>query len=191
MQRIDIIRRVAEQDGLIVANIGFPARELFSVQDRPGNFYMLGSMGMASSIGLGLALNQPRPVYVIDGDGALLMNLGSLATIAREAPPNLCLVIVDNRVYGSTGNQPTARAEGTDIAALARAAGCPYVLEVKDEQELQNALTRISSAMTVIVAHTEPGNAEVPIIDLTPVEIKQRFMQHVEAMQQVLGNAGL
>jgi len=91
MQRIDIIRRVAERDGLIVANLGFPARELYSVHDRSGNFYMLGSMGLASSIGLGLAVSQSRPVYVIDGDGALLMNLGSLATIAREAPPNLCL----------------------------------------------------------------------------------------------------
>ena len=62
-------------------------------------------------------------MYVIEGDGALLMNLGTLVTIAREAPPNLCLIVIDNRVYGSTGNQPTARAEGTDLAALARAAG--------------------------------------------------------------------
>jgi sulfopyruvate decarboxylase subunit beta len=182
MQRIDIIRRVAEQDGLIVANIGFPARELFSVQDRPAHFYMLGSMGMASSIGLGLALSQPRPVYVIDGDGALLMNLGSLATIARETPPNLCLVIVDNRVYGSTGNQPTARAEGTDLAALARAAGCTHVVEATDELQLQDALKGFSSGLTVIVAHAEAGNAEVPIIDLTPVEIKNRFMQHLQVV---------
>jgi len=177
MKRIDIIRRVAEQDGLIVANIGFPARELFSVHDRPGNFYMLGSMGMASSIGLGLALSQPSPVYVIDGDGALLMNLGSLATIAREAPPNLCLIIVDNGVYGSTGNQPTARAEGTDIAALARAAGCTHVLEATDELRLDAALVGFASGLCVIVAHAQAGNAEVPIIDLTSLEIKQRFMR--------------
>jgi sulfopyruvate decarboxylase subunit beta len=181
MQRIDIIRRVAERDGLIIANIGFPARELFSVQDRPGNFYMLGSMGLASSIGLGLALSQARPVYVIEGDGALLMNLGSLATIAREAPPNMCLVIVDNRVYGSTGNQPTARAGATDLAALARAAGCARVLEAEDEQQLQTALEGFSAGLTVIVAHAEPGNADVTIIELSPLEIKNRFMQHLQA----------
>jgi sulfopyruvate decarboxylase subunit beta len=177
MKRIDIVRRVAQQDGLIVANLGFPSRELHSVHDRPGNFYMLGSMGLASSIGLGLALSQPEPVYVIEGDGALLMNLGSLATIAREAPPNLCLVIIDNCVYGSTGNQPTARAAETDIAALARAAGCACVLEVKDPQELQAALDSFFSGLTVIVAHAEAGNAEVPIIELTAPEIKKRFMK--------------
>ena len=182
MQRINIIRRVAEQDGLIIANLGFPARELFSVHDRPGNFYMLGSMGLASSIGLGLALSQPEPVYVIEGDGALLMNLGTLVTIAREAPPNLCLIVIDNRVYGSTGNQPTARAEGTDLAGLARAAGCTHVVEATDELQLQDALKGFSSGLTVIVAHAAAGNAEVPVIDLTPVEIKNRFMQHLQVV---------
>jgi sulfopyruvate decarboxylase subunit beta len=185
MQRIDIIRRVAEQEGLIVVNLGFPARELFCVQDRPGNFYMLGSMGLASSIGLGLSLSQPEPVYVIEGDGALLMNLGSLATIAREAPPNLCLVVIDNRVYGSTGNQPTARAEGTDLAALARAAGCKRVLEVKDRQALQDALESFVSGLTVIVAQAEPGNAQAPIIALSPEEIKKRFMGRIHTRRAV------
>lgn len=181
MQRIDIIRRLAGQDGLIVANLGFPARELFCVQDRPGNFYMLGSMGLASSIGLGLALSQSEPVYVIEGDGALLMNLGSLVTIAREAPPNLCLIVIDNRVYGSTGNQPIAGAAATDLAALARAAGCKHVIKVSGEGELQDALKGFSSGLTVIVAHAEVGNAEVPIIELTAPEIKERFMRHLGA----------
>jgi sulfopyruvate decarboxylase subunit beta len=182
MQRIDIIRQVAAQNGLIVANLGFPARELFSVHDRPGNFYMLGSMGLASSIGLGLALSQSAPVYVIDGDGALLMNLGSLATIAREAPANLCLVVVDNHVYGSTGNQPTARAAATDLVALARAAGCKHVIETTEELQLQAALEGFSSGLTVIMAHAEAGNAEVPIIELTAPEIKKRFMRHLGAL---------
>jgi sulfopyruvate decarboxylase subunit beta len=180
MKRIDIIRRIAQQDGLIVANIGFPARELFFVHDKPEHFYMLGSMGLASSIGLGLAMTQPGPVYVIDGDGALLMNLGSLATIAREAPPNLCLIVLDNRVYGSTGNQPTARADETDIAALARAAGCRHVMEAADEQQLVDALQSFSSGLTVIVVQAEAGNADVPVIDLGPLEIKQRFMHRIE-----------
>jgi sulfopyruvate decarboxylase subunit beta len=179
MKRIDIIRRIAQQYGLIVANIGFPARELFSVQDRPENFYMLGSMGLASSIGLGLAMSQSEPVYVIDGDGSLLMNLGSLATIAREAPSNLCLVVVDNGVYGSTGNQPTARAEDTDLAALARAAGCRHVVEAADAQQLQDGLDSFASGLTVIVVQAEEGNADVPVIPLSPEEIKIRFMNHL------------
>jgi len=179
MKRIDIIRRIAVQDGFIVCNIGFPARELFSVQDRPENFYMLGSMGLASSVGLGLAMTQPEPVYVIDGDGALLMNLGSLATIAREAPSNLCLIVIDNGVYGSTGNQPTARAAGTDIAALARAAGCKHVIDATDERQLQDVLDGFSCGLTVIVVQAEAGNAEVPIIERSPVEIKDRFMRHL------------
>ena len=81
-------------------------------------------------------------------------------------------------VYGSTGNQPTARAEGTDIAALARAAGCKHVIEATDERQLQDALKGFSSGLTVIVAHAEAGNAEVPIIELTAPEIKKRFMRH-------------
>ena len=182
MQRIDIIRRVAEQDGLIIANLGFPARELYSVHDRSGNFYMLGSMGLASSIGLGLALSQSEPVYVIEGDGALLMNLGSLVTIAREAPPNLCLIVIDNRVYGSTGNQPTARAAGTDLAALARAAGCEHVLEADSEQKLQDALEGFQEGLTVIIVRAVAGNADVPIIPLSPEEIKKRFMRHLQVV---------
>ena len=115
----------------LISNIGFPSRELFSVKDRPENFYMLGSMGLASSIGLGLALARPeRRVMVLDGDGSVLMNLGTLATIAHHAPENYLLVILDNCCYGSTGSQPTCTHLGTDLAALAVAAGVKNVKEV-------------------------------------------------------------
>ena len=112
------------QNALLISNIGFPSRELFAAKDRTENFYMLGSMGLASSIGLGLALARPeRKVIVLDGDGSVLMNLGTLATIAHHAPENYLLVILDNCCYGSTGSQPTCTHLGTDLAALATGGG--------------------------------------------------------------------
>jgi len=164
----------AEQDALLICNIGYPSRELFSVRDRPENFYMLGSMGLASSIGLGLALARPeKRVMVLDGDGSLLMNLGSLASIAHHAPENYLLVILDNCCYGSTGSQPTCTALGTDLAAMARAAGVRRVRRAEGREELAEALLE----QGVVVAGVEAGNAHVPIISLSPQVILKRFMR--------------
>ncbi len=174
MKRIEAIAAVAEVagDALIVCNIGFPSRELYAVKDRQENFYMLGSMGLASSIGLGLALARPkRRVIVIEGDGAVLMNLGTLATIANYAPKNYLLVILDNCCYGSTGSQPTCTHLGTDLAGMARAAGMKDVKKVADLDGLHTAL----EGTGVIVAKVDPGNAEVPIIDISPEQILARF----------------
>jgi sulfopyruvate decarboxylase subunit beta len=176
MKRIEAIAAVADAagDALIICNIGFPSRELYAVKDRQENFYMLGSMGLASSIGLGLALARPdRRVIVIDGDGAVLMNLGTLATIANHAPENYLLVILDNCCYGSTGAQPTCTHLGTDLAGMAEAAGAKNVRAVADLDSLHQALR--SSRSRVVIAKVEPGNADVPIIDTTPDEILQRF----------------
>ncbi|MBC7097088.1 MAG: sulfopyruvate decarboxylase subunit beta, partial [Methanobacteriales archaeon] len=95
MERIEAIKTIIKQldDELIICNLGFPSRELYSIKDSPRHFYMLGSMGMASSIGLGLALTQKRKVIVFEGDGSLLMNLGSLVTIYSQSPKNLILII--------------------------------------------------------------------------------------------------
>jgi sulfopyruvate decarboxylase subunit beta len=174
MKRIDAISAVAEAAGdvLIVCNIGFPSRELYAVRDRPENFYMLGSMGLASSIGLGLALAQPdKKVIVLDGDGAVLMNLGTLATIANFAPENYLLIILDNCCYGSTGSQPTCTHLGTDLAGMAEAAGVKDVRSVADLDSLRQLL----KGKGVTVVKVEPGNADVPIIDLSPDDIVQRF----------------
>jgi sulfopyruvate decarboxylase subunit beta len=176
MKRIDAISAVAEAagDALIICNIGFPSRELFAAKDRPENFYMLGSMGLASSIGLGLALVQPdKKVIVLEGDGAVLMNLGTLATIANFAPENYLLVILDNCCYGSTGSQPTCTHLGTDLAEMAKAAGVKDVRAAADIDSLRQAL----KSKGLIVVKVEPGNADVPIIDLSPGDILQRFRQ--------------
>lgn len=181
MKRIEAmaaVAAVAESAGnanaLIVCNIGFPSRELYHAMDRKENFYMLGSMGLASSIGLGIALVQPgRKVIVLEGDGAVLMNLGTLATIANFAPGNYLMVILDNCCYGSTGSQPTCTHLGTDLAGMAKAAGVKDVRSVSDLDGLRRALKH--SGCGAIVVKVEPGNAEVPIIDLSPDEILQRF----------------
>jgi len=176
MKRIEAISAVAENagDALIVCNIGYPSRELYAVQDRPENFYMLGSMGLASSIGLGLALTRPEQrVIVLDGDGSVLMNLGTLATVANHAPDNYLLIILDNCCYGSTGSQPSCTHLRTDLAKMAKAAGVVNVSMVEDLGSLQQAL----NGSGVIVAKVEAGNADVPIIDLSPKQILKRFMQ--------------
>ena len=104
------------QDELIVSTVAPTNHELFSVKDLPTSFYMRHSLGMASSIGLGLALARPdRKVIVLEGDGGILMNLGSLATIATQHPKNLILFILDNRCYENTGCQPTATAYRTHL----------------------------------------------------------------------------
>ncbi len=112
-------------------------------------------------------------MIVLDGDGSVLMNLGTLATIAHYAPENYLLVILDNCCYGSTGSQPTCTHLGTDLAALAQAAGVESVKEVDNLDDLALALT----GRGVVVAKVEPGNADVPIIDLSPEEIIERFMR--------------
>jgi sulfopyruvate decarboxylase subunit beta len=181
MKRIEAIALAAEaaqaQNALLISNIGFPSRELYAAKDRPENFYMLGSMGLASSIGLGLALARPeRRVISLDGDGSVLMNLGTLATFAHHAPENYLLVILDNCCYGSTGSQPTCTHLGTDLAALAKAAGVKFVNEVDNFEDLAEAL----AGQGVVVVKVEPGNASVPVIDLTPEEIIERFMRSAQ-----------
>ena len=174
MKRIEAIDAIAKTagDALIICNLGFPSRELYAVADRPENFYMLGSMGMASSIGLGLALSLPsRKVIVLDGDGSVLMNMGSLATIANRAPENYLLVILDNSCYGSTGSQPTCTSMKADLAKIAGACG---VLKVKTVDRLEDLANSVSGH-GVAVVKVELGNADVPIIDIPPEQILERF----------------
>ncbi len=176
MKRIEVIKAIAERDGLIIANLGFPSRELYWVNDRPTNFYMLGSMGMASSIGLGLALAQHQRVYVIDGDGSILMNLGSLTTIAHYAPPHYCLIIIDNKCYGSTGNQPTVSARKTNLECLARAAGISQAQTVENLKDLQHCLDCHREEPLILIAQTDSSHANVPHVPLLPHQITRRFM---------------
>lgn len=188
MKRSDVIKEISALDGLIVSTLGFPSRELYAVHDSARNFYMLGSMGLVSSVGLGIACSQKKQVYVIDGDGSILMNLGSLATIAHHAPANYCLIIIDNKAYGSTGNQATCTAKKTDLVKVAQGAGNKNVRRVTSIAALRRTLQLFSDRCIIIVAETDRYAEEVPIIPLTPVDIKVRFMREVKRRSKKTDN---
>ncbi len=165
---------------LVVCNIGLPSQELFMHGDQPSNFYMLGTMGLASSIGLGLALAQKKKVVAIDGDGSVLTNFGTLPTIANNVADNFILLIIDNGSYGSTGDQPTYAGMKTSLTAVAKACGCDNVIECKaeDTAEVLRAALK-SNRMTVIVSKCVSGNVPVGVIELDAPVIKHRFMEAV------------
>ncbi|WP_050604476.1 sulfopyruvate decarboxylase subunit beta [Ruegeria sp. 6PALISEP08] len=184
MIRSEILKEIAPviRDQLVVCNIGIPSQELHAIDDQPTNFYMLGTMGLASSIGLGLALAQDKKVIAIDGDGSVLTNFGTLPTIANNVADNFILLIVDNGSYGSTGDQPTYAGQKTSLAAVASACGCENVVECRAEdtkQAIEDALA--GNEMTIIVAKCESGNAKMPVITMDPVVIRDRFMKAVQA----------
>jgi|TARA_B110000238_G_C15997251_1_gene382840 sulfopyruvate decarboxylase subunit beta len=182
MIRSEILREIAPilRDQLVVCNIGLPSQELHMIDDQPTNFYMLGTMGLSSSIGLGLALSQPKTVISIDGDGSVLTNLGTLPTIANNVADNYILLIIDNGSYGSTGDQPTYAGKKTSLTAVAKACGCENVVEcqnVDTGKVLQAAID--SKQMTVIVCKCDSGNIKLPVITKDPVVIRDRFMTAV------------
>lgn len=184
MIRSEILKEIAPilRDELVVCNIGIPSQELHAIDDQPTNFYMLGTMGLASSIGLGLALAQNKKVIAIDGDGSVLTNMGTLPTIANNVANNYILLIIDNGSYGSTGDQPTYAGKKTSLAKVAEACGCETVIECQAEDTgrvLKEALA--GEQMTIIVCKCESGNAKMPVITMDPVIIRDRFMRAVEA----------
>ena len=182
MIRSDVLKTLIPMisDQLVVSNIGLPSQELHLLDDQPTNFYMLGTMGLASSIGLGLALAQKAKVIAIDGDGSVLTNFGTLPTIANNPADNFILLIIDNGSYGSTGDQPTYAGMKTSLAKVAQACGCDNVVECSAE----DTATAVKAAldddkMTIIVSKCESGNIKVPVIDMDAPVIRHRFMAEV------------
>ena len=182
MIRSEILKELVPiiSDHLVVCNIGLPSQELHSIDDQPSNFYMLGTMGLASSIGLGLALSQKEKVISIDGDGSVLTNLGTLPTIANNIANNFILLIIDNGSYGSTGDQPTYAGKKTSLSAVAKACGCENVIECKAEDTVVAVRDAVEgNQMTIIVCKCDSGNVKVPVITMDPVVIRDRFMKEV------------
>jgi len=182
INRLEASRYLVGQlsDEPIIASCGNPKFDLFTAApERKANFYMWNSMGMASSIGLGLALARSgRKVIVLDGDGAILMNLNSLTTAASKAPANLVHIIWDNAQYQLTGGQPTHTEGKADIEAIARGAGFKQALTVKTLDGFKEALSRILSqpGPWILVARTDSSQA-LGRPPKSPVRIKNRFME--------------
>ncbi|MCP4182759.1 MAG: sulfopyruvate decarboxylase subunit beta [Hyphomicrobiales bacterium] len=182
MIRSEILKEIVPiiADHLVVCNIGLPSQELFALDDRASNFYMLGTMGLSSSIGLGLAIAQEKKVIAIDGDGSVLTNFGTLPTIANNVRDNFILLIIDNGSYGSTGDQPTYAGLKTSLSAVATACGCEHVVECAAQDTAETIKAALASnRMTIIVAKCESGNIPVDVIEMNPVVIRERFMAEV------------
>jgi len=182
MKRFDAIEKIVESitNELVVSNLGAPSRELFNIKDRDENFYMLGSMGLVSSIAFGIAISKPqRKVLCIDGDGSLLMNLGCLSTIANLNPENLILIIIDNGSYGSTGDQPTYTSKKTRLEMIAQGAGFQSVIKLDREEEIIPTLKNLKQGCHFLLIKVLPGNAQVKNVPLYPEKIKNRFMKTI------------
>lgn len=182
MIRSDVLKELIPliSDELVICNIGLPSQELHMMDDQPSNFYMLGTMGLSSSIGLGLALAQDAKVIAIDGDGSVLTNLCTLPTIANNPADNFILLIIDNGSYGSTGDQPTYAGKKTSLTKMAEAAGCDNVIECSAEDTpavMKEALA--GDKMTIIVSKCASGNIKVPVIEMDAPVIRHRFMTEV------------
>lgn len=179
--RIDLLRRVqalVPAEAAVVATTGKTGRELFTLEDRPQQLYQVGSMGCASAMGLGIALNTTRPVLVLDGDGAALMKLGTMATIGAYAPANLVHVLLDNGVHDSTGGQATV-SPNVDFAAVAQACGYPRAYRCDTEAGFAQALeTAISDDPRPVLIHAKiaPGSlAELGRPTISPRDVARRF----------------
>ncbi len=179
LTRYDIIKLIAPylEGKAVVSNLGWPSKELYAIRHRPSNFYMLGSMGMATPIGLGIALTAKKDVVVIDGDGSLLMNPGTLATAACTAPGNLTIIAIDNSAYGSTGNQPTLTGTCVDLEQVARGFGFRNTVKVSSKDEITAVIKKKQEGLTFIHALAVPGNKDVPNIPVHHLEIKKQVQE--------------
>ena len=172
-----VVKKVGNHP-IISAN-GFISRDLFEVCDKNSNFYMIGSMGLASSIGLGVALKNPRKsVFIFDGDGNVLMNLGSLTTIASQKPKNLIHIVFDNSVHESTGGQPT-NSNFVNIEKIAKACNYNHTFMVRTENNLLKILDKIKKLkgpIMIVVKIQQSGGEKSKRVKILPIKIKERFM---------------
>jgi sulfopyruvate decarboxylase subunit beta len=180
MNRKDAIQIISKsiKDNPIISANGFISRELFNAYEKKSNFYMIGSMGLASSIGLGVSLKNPKKlVYVFDGDGNILMNLGSMTTIGKLKPKNLIHIIFDNQIHESTGGQHT-NSKNIDLEKIAQ---CVHykIFVAKNEDELQKVIKKIKIRNGPILLKIKISKTTKigKRIDIEPTKIKSRFQE--------------
>ena len=186
MKRIDALRAIYShlENRVVVTIMGAVAAELQSLGHRPNFFYLQHAMGLASSMGLGIALSRPdRQVIVLDGDGSILMNLGGLTTLARYRPRNLVHVIFDNESLLSVGGFPTATSTGSDLAGIAAAAGVPRTERVSTLDAFTRAFDEALGAgdLTTIVAKVEAVGPSAFVTDLGLLENRFQFARHLRS----------
>ena len=182
LNRFDLTKRLVAQlkrDEAVIGGIGNANFDLWASGQRPQNFYMLGSMGLAIPIALGVAIAQPRRhVIALEGDGSLLMQLGCLATVAERAPKNLTIVVWDNGIYQITGSQPTASAAANDLVAVARGAGIVNSAWAFDEADFDRlAASALKGEGVSLIAARIDNKSAVATTDRDPVQIRERFMR--------------
>ena len=178
MIRKDAIKIASDMigDSPIISANGYISRDLFETDDKDTNFYMIGSMGLSSSIALGVALKNPRKrVYVFDGDGNILMNLGSLTTIGKLKPKNLIHLVFDNQSHDSTGGQPT-NSENIDLCKIAEASNYK-AFKTNSKTDLQKILNKVKTLdgpIMIIIKISKGGNPGKRIT-YSPITIRKRF----------------
>src|SRR5881392_1385120 len=182
MLRIDALKAIYPrlEECVVVTIMGAVAAELQSIGHRPGFFYLQHAMGLASSMGLGIALGRPElRVVVLDGDGSVLMNLGGLTTLARYRPRNLLHIVFDNESLLSVGGFPTATSTGSDLAAIAAAAGVPNTKTVRTIEDFSASFASALAAhdLATIVAKVEAVGPSAYVTDLTLLENRYQFQR--------------
>ncbi|WP_201759986.1 thiamine pyrophosphate-dependent enzyme [Bradyrhizobium sp. AC87j1] len=181
MNRFDVTSRLIEKlkhEEAVIGGIGNTNFDLWAAGHRPQNFYMLGSMGLAFPIALGVALAQPdRRVFALEGDGSLLMQLGALSTIATLKPKNLIMIVMDNGIYQITGAQPTPAASVADIVAIAAGSGLSNSTWAADEEDFERLVdAAMSAAAPSLIAVRIDDKPGVGTTRRDPVQIRERFM---------------
>jgi len=190
VKRIDAMGAVyadlAAEGRVVVTIMGAVAAELQALGHRASFFYLQHAMGLASSVGLGIALSRPElTVIVLDGDGSLLMNLGGLTTLARYRPRNLVHVVFDNESLLSVGGFPTATSTGSDLAAMAKGAGIPRTAVVQALDEFTTAFGEALRAgdLTTLVAKVEAVGPAAFVTDLSLLENRYQFQRHLQSLK--------
>jgi thiamine pyrophosphate-dependent acetolactate synthase large subunit-like protein len=182
MNRFELTKRLVaklKREEAVIGGIGNTNFDLWAAERRPQNFYMLGSMGLACPIALGVAIAQPkRRVIALEGDGSLLMQLGALATIAVLKPKNLVIVVMDNACYQITGSQPTATAGGVDFVQIARGAGIAESHWAADEADFEQLVDRaLSEDGPWLIGLKIDHEPAVTQTERDPAQIRDRFMR--------------